>query len=77
MSAQDTTPGHFSSTRAFAFLMLPNASTGRFLLSCASFSAMLPGLDAIRIDASQPSTKQSWKKRRIVEGPEMGDSRYC
>lgn len=56
MSAHETTPGHLLSTSAFAFFMPSNASTARFLLSCASFSARppLPGFDDSKIDASHP-----------------------
>lgn len=58
MSAHDTTPGHFLSTCSLAFLTVSKASTFKSLLSSASFSAnsLLPGFDAIKIDASQPCT---------------------
>lgn len=68
MSAQDTTPGHLLSTKAFAFLMLSNPSTRKSLLPNASFSAnsLLPGLVAIKIDPSQPFNKKGEKKKKSI-----------
>lgn len=56
MSAQDTTPGHLLSIKVLAFFMVSNPSTLRYLLLAASFSAriLLPGLDIMSMDASQP-----------------------
>lgn len=76
ISAQDTTPGHLLSTKAFAFLMLSNPSTRKSLLSDASFSAnsLLPGLVDIKIDPSQPLNKK-WKKSIMHQADDGGSGR--
>uniref|UniRef100_A0A0A9CJ27 Uncharacterized protein n=1 Tax=Arundo donax TaxID=35708 RepID=A0A0A9CJ27_ARUDO len=62
MSAQETVTGHTASSTAFAVSITSNPPSDLF--GAASFSAAFPAVDSISTDASQPLTKQSWKKRR-------------
>uniref|UniRef100_J3MI57 Uncharacterized protein n=1 Tax=Oryza brachyantha TaxID=4533 RepID=J3MI57_ORYBR len=68
MSAQETLsrqPGT-ASTAALALMTVSKPSPARERLFGWSFSAVLFAVDATTTDASQPPTKQSWKKRRTV-----------
>ena len=70
MSAQETTPGQTSSTLALIWSMTSYPRT-ELLFGAAVFSPTNPvaGTSSRRMDASQPWTKQSWKKRRMREAP--------
>uniref|UniRef100_A0A8R7TMS2 Uncharacterized protein n=1 Tax=Triticum urartu TaxID=4572 RepID=A0A8R7TMS2_TRIUA len=62
MSAQETTPGHMASTACLALSTTKKACSEA--LGGPSFSAVLPAVESMRTEASQPRTKQSWKCRR-------------
>nr|ACN31636.1 unknown [Zea mays] len=68
MSAHDTWLAHAgtASTAALAWMTVSKPSPARERLLGWSFSAVLFPVDTRITDASQPSTKQSWKKRRMV-----------
>uniref|UniRef100_A0A0A9AU50 Uncharacterized protein n=1 Tax=Arundo donax TaxID=35708 RepID=A0A0A9AU50_ARUDO len=68
MSAQDTLFRHrgTASTAALALMTVSKPSPARERLTGLSFSAVLLRVDATTTEASQPSTKQSWKKRCTV-----------
>uniref|UniRef100_J3LT35 Uncharacterized protein n=1 Tax=Oryza brachyantha TaxID=4533 RepID=J3LT35_ORYBR len=68
MSAQETWLVHCgtASTAALALITVSKPSPARERLFGWSFSAVLFPDDTTITDASQPSTKQSWKKRRTV-----------
>ncbi|RID46539.1 hypothetical protein BRARA_I03191 [Brassica rapa] len=72
MSEHETTLGHFSSRAVLIRVIRSNASPGREWLMSASRSEVLPEVEATRIEASQPSTMQSWKKRRSVPAAVVG-----
>nr|DAD31043.1 TPA_asm: hypothetical protein HUJ06_009894 [Nelumbo nucifera] len=72
MSAQDTTPGQVSSRAVLARTMRSKASPGRERFTSLSRSALLKALEEMRTEASQPSTMQSWKKRRRVPAAVVG-----
>ena len=67
-SAQETRPRHrgTASTAALARRTVSKPSPARPRFTGWSFSAVLLGVDATTTEASQPSTKQSWKKSRTV-----------
>ncbi|CAL9167432.1 unnamed protein product [Musa hybrid cultivar] len=71
-SAQETTPGHWSSRAVLARTTASKASPGREMLSSESRSARLKALVEISKEASQPPTKQSWKKRRRAPAAVVG-----
>lgn len=64
ISAHETTPGQAFST---AVLMLSTTLKPRIelLFGTAPFSLTMVELLSNKTDPSQPSTKQSWKKRRV------------
>lgn len=64
MSAQETVEGQESSRAALARTTTSKPSPGKERLISASRSAVLKGVEEIKVEASQPVTKQSWKKRR-------------
>ncbi len=66
MSAHETVLGQASSNAVLARTTTSKASPGRERLMSASRSAELKGVEETRMEASQPSTRQSWKKRRRV-----------
>ncbi|KAF2607348.1 hypothetical protein F2Q68_00044893 [Brassica cretica] len=66
MSAQDTTPGQDSSRAALMRVTISNVSSVREWLSSSSRSDLFKAFLAISTDASHPSKKQSWKKRRSI-----------
>lgn len=72
MSAQDTTPGQESSRADLARTTRSKASPGRERLMSASRSALLKGVEEMRMEPSQPSMRQSWKKRRRVAAAVVG-----
>lgn len=72
MSAHDTMPGQVSSRVVLARVTTSKASAEREWFISASRSATLKLLEATSIDASQPSTMQSWKKRRRVPAAVAG-----
>ncbi|KVH93473.1 hypothetical protein Ccrd_004477 [Cynara cardunculus var. scolymus] len=67
ISAQDTTPGHVASSRDFAASITSKPLKRE--LGPALFSVDAP---LIRIDASQPLTKQSWKNILSIPGAIVG-----
>ena len=71
MSAQETVRGQCASRTALASSM---TSKPRMLglLATESFSALLPGVELMRMEASQPRTKQSWKCIRMSPAPTPG-----
>lgn len=73
MSEQETTPGQASSSAVLARTTTSNPSPGSDRLISASRSALLKGVEETRMDASQPPTKQSWKKRRRVAAAVVGE----
>lgn len=52
--------------------MTSNASPGRERLMSASRSALLKGVEVMRMEESQPLRRQSWKKRRRVAAAVVG-----
>jgi hypothetical protein len=78
MSAQETRFRHrgTASTAALARITVSKPSPARDRLMGWSFSAVALGVDATTTEASQPSTKQSWKKRCTVAPTVMNVSRY-
>jgi hypothetical protein len=77
-SAQDTTPGHSSSSAVLARVTASKASPGSDRLCAASRSERANELGATSTDASQPLTKQSWKKTRSTPAAVVGcDSCFC
>nr|DAD34682.1 TPA_asm: hypothetical protein HUJ06_005322 [Nelumbo nucifera] len=72
ISAQETMPGQASSRAVLARTMRSKASPGRERLMSLSRSALLKTLEDMRTEASQPSTIQSWKKRRRVPAAVVG-----
>lgn len=73
MSAHETTPGQASSKAVLARTMTSKPSPGRERLMSASRSALLKGVEEMRTEASQPSTRQSWKKRRRAAPAVVGE----
>ena len=67
-------PGHSSSRAVLARMIRSKESPGREKLISASRSATLKELEEIRMEASQPSTMQSWKKRRRVPAAGGGNA---
>ena len=65
-------PGQESSRAVLARTTRSKASPGRERLISASRSAWLKGFVEMRTEASQPSTMQSWKKRRRVPAAVVG-----
>lgn len=68
ISAQETTPGHIASTAFLAAIIALKAFWGRLALSGASRSASFPEVELSKMEASHPSTKQSWSISLNVEG---------
>jgi hypothetical protein len=68
VSAQDTTPGHAASSAALVRPTASKASLGRERLICTARSGAAPEEESgeTSTKASQPLTKQSWKKSRSV-----------
>jgi hypothetical protein len=56
-SAQETVSGQAASTAALALRTVSKPSGARDLLSGASFSAWLPGVDSISTEPSQPCAR--------------------
>ncbi|KAF7080426.1 hypothetical protein CFC21_093713 [Triticum aestivum] len=71
-SAQETTPGHSSSRANLERTTASKASPGREWLISASFSDLAKRVGAISTEASQPVTKQSWKKTRSMPAAVVG-----
>lgn len=65
-------PGHSSSREALARMTRSKASPGRERLISESRSALLNWLLLMKVDASHPETKQSWKKTRRVPAAVVG-----
>ncbi|KAL4377741.1 hypothetical protein GQ457_02G020030 [Hibiscus cannabinus] len=72
MSEQETVVGHESSRAVLARTMRSNGSPGRDKLMSASRSALLNGVEEMRMEPSQPFGRQSWKKRRSVPAAVVG-----
>lgn len=72
MSAQETVFGQVSSNAVLARTITSKESPGRERLISASRSAELKGVEEMRMEASQPFIKQSWKKRRSVAAAVVG-----
>lgn len=72
MSAHETILGHSSSSAVLARVMRSKPSPARERLMSASRSALLKALEEMRMEASQPPTMQSWKKRRRVAEAVLG-----
>jgi len=72
MSAQETVLGQESSRAVLARVTRSKASPGKERLMSASRSAELKGVEEMRMEASQPLGKQSWKKRRRVPAAVLG-----
>ncbi|PON95867.1 peroxidase [Trema orientale] len=72
ISAQETMPGHSSSSAVLTRVTRSKPSPERERLMSASRSALLKALVATRMEASQPSTRQSWKRRRRVAAAVVG-----
>uniref|UniRef100_A0A8R7PGB8 Uncharacterized protein n=1 Tax=Triticum urartu TaxID=4572 RepID=A0A8R7PGB8_TRIUA len=76
MSAQETVPGQAASSAALARATASKASPGRErLISAARSGVRSEESGETRTEASQPETKQSWKKRRSV--PAAVDGLAC
>lgn len=74
MSAQETMPGHWSSSAVLMRVTTSKPSPGRERLMSESRSALLKALEAMRTEASHPSTMQSWKKRRRAAAAVVGEA---
>lgn len=72
MSAQETVLGQESSRAVLARTTTSKASPGRERLMSALRSAALKGVEEMRMEASQPLGRQSWKKRRRVAAAVVG-----
>lgn len=66
-------PGQESSRAVLARTTRSNASPGRERLMSASRSELEKGVEEMRMEASQPSMRQSWKKRRRVAAAVVGE----
>ncbi|KAI4967499.1 hypothetical protein ZWY2020_025347 [Hordeum vulgare] len=76
MSAQETVPGQAASSAALARATASKASPGRErLISAARSGVRSEESGETRTEASQPETKQSWKKSRSV--PAAVDGLAC
>lgn len=73
MSEQETTPGQESSNAVLARITTSKPSPGKERLMSASRSALEKWVEEIKTEASQPSMKQSWKKRRRVAAAVVGE----
>lgn len=76
MSAQDTTPGQESSSAVLIREIRSNPSPAREWLMSCSISGLVKAAHFTRTEASEPSTAQSWKKRRRVAAAVAGNS-FC
>lgn len=74
ISEQETMPGHSSSRLVLIRVIMSKPSPGSDKLMSASRSALLKELEAMRMEASQPSTIQSWKKSRRVAAAVVGEA---
>ena len=72
MSTQETVFGQVSSNAVLACTITSKVSPRRERLISASRSAELKGVEEMRMEASQPFVKQSWKKRRSVAAAMVG-----
>lgn len=72
ISEQETVLGQASSRAVLALTMTSKPSPGSERLIDESRSAVLKAVEEIKIEASQPFGKQSWKKRRIVAAAVVG-----
>ncbi|KAK8630017.1 hypothetical protein V6N13_078829 [Hibiscus sabdariffa] len=66
MSEQETVLGHESSRAVLARTMRSQGSPERDKLMSASRSALLKGVEDMRMEVSHPFWRQSWKRRRNV-----------
>ncbi|XP_074294101.1 uncharacterized protein LOC141621745 [Silene latifolia] len=72
MSEQETIPGQWSSRLALARTKTSKPSPERERLMSASRSAGWKGVEVMRVEASQPVTRQPWKKRRRAAAAVVG-----
>uniref|UniRef100_A0A7C8ZLU4 Uncharacterized protein n=1 Tax=Opuntia streptacantha TaxID=393608 RepID=A0A7C8ZLU4_OPUST len=68
ISAQETTPGHASSSANLISSTTSN-DLNEFILDRASFSPTIVGVSSNKTDPSHPLTKQSWNCNLITDAP--------